>query len=308
MKIGAASWCFTYPHYEPPYEEAVDIVGKLGVDGIEMIANTAEDLETYYTETRCRELKSRIDSYGLEVSEFVLYAEAVMALLSRDDAKRNEAIEIFKKGVEVAKRFGTGLINIVSNWPDEFKAPVSYMPYYIHPAMHMHGEYRPKMRMDIPNDFDAAAAWDRYLDSISKIVTHCEKNDISFVIEGHANVLIGTTDAILRAFDKIDSDSFGTNFDTAWQLIQREYLPWSILKLGKKVYHVHVRDGDGILTYNLPVGQGIIDWHAFVQALKRVGYKGFLSLEFAGLYGKEHYARESIEYLRNVLKDENALG
>ena len=44
MKIGAASWCFTHPHYQPPYEEAIKTVGSLGVDGIEMIAYNSDDL------------------------------------------------------------------------------------------------------------------------------------------------------------------------------------------------------------------------------------------------------------------------
>ncbi len=30
MKIGAASWCFTHPHYQPPYEEAIKTVGASG--------------------------------------------------------------------------------------------------------------------------------------------------------------------------------------------------------------------------------------------------------------------------------------
>ena len=34
MKVGAAVGCFTHPHYEPPYEEAVKTIGELGFDGI----------------------------------------------------------------------------------------------------------------------------------------------------------------------------------------------------------------------------------------------------------------------------------
>ena len=41
MKVGAAVGCFTHPHYEPPYEEAVKTIGELGFDGIELIAYTA---------------------------------------------------------------------------------------------------------------------------------------------------------------------------------------------------------------------------------------------------------------------------
>lgn len=60
MKIGAASWCFTHPHYQPPYEEAIKTVGSLGVDGIEMIAYNSDDLYGYYTDERCKELKNSL--------------------------------------------------------------------------------------------------------------------------------------------------------------------------------------------------------------------------------------------------------
>ena len=79
--------------------------------------------------------------------------------------------------------------------------------------------------MEIPEDFDATGNWNRYLDSLGKIVKMCEETNMRFALEGHANVIVGTTDAMLRAFDWIKSDAFGTNFDTAWQLVQREYLP-----------------------------------------------------------------------------------
>ena len=87
---------------------------------------------------------------------------------------------------------------------------------------------------------------------------------------------------MLRAFDWIKSDAFGTNFDTAWQLMQREYLPWSVYKLGEKIFHVHIRDADGLAVYQLPVGQGIIDWNELVRSLKKGWIRRLPVLELAG--------------------------
>lgn len=304
MKIGSAVWNFTHPHYNPPYEEAIKTVGSLGVDGIEMIAYTDEDLHNYYNDQHCKELKGMINEYGMEVSEFVLYAYAAVGLLAPEEKEREKALDYFRRGIEVAKILGSDTVNIVSNWPDEFKCPVDYLPYYIHPIMcglHVNNN---KQHIDIPDNFDATATWNRYLDSLAKIVKMCEENNVRFALEGHANVIVGTTDAMLRAFDWIKSDAFGTNFDTAWQLIQREYLPWSILKLGKKIFHVHMRDGDGLALYQKAVGQGIIDWPEVVRALKKVGFDGYLSLELGGFETDElrvRNAKESIDYIKNIL-------
>ena len=55
-----------------------------------------------------------------------------------------------------------------------------------------------------------------------------------FALEGHANVIVGTTDAMLRAFDWIKSDAFGTNFDTAWQLMQGNTCPGPFISWEKR--------------------------------------------------------------------------
>jgi len=306
MKIGVAVWCFTHPHYQPPYEDAIKTIGELGVDGIEMIAYTAEDLYGYYTDERCIKLRSMIESYGMVVSEFVLYAHAVVGLLDENKTERQKSLDLFRRGLDVAKLLGTDTINIVSNWPEEIVAPIPYMPSYIHPCVNGYKQFEPKQIMKIPSNFDARGNWNRYLDSLKHIVRMCEEYKIRFALEGHANVLVGTTDALLRAFDWIPSEYFGTNFDTAWQLMQREYLPWSVYKLQEKIFHVHIRDADGMFCYTLPLGQGIIDWNGFIKALKKVGFDGFLSLELAGLERQHKYTRESIDYIRKIIKEENS--
>jgi sugar phosphate isomerase/epimerase len=85
--------------------------------------------------------------------------------------------------------------------------------------------------------------------------------------------------------------------------MQREYLPLSIAKLGKRIKHVHVRDADGNTNYNLPPGQGITDWHGVLNALQLVGYDGFLSLEMGQYKEPARYSREAKEYLQRVIRE-----
>ena len=56
MKIGCAVGCFTYPHYDPPYENAIRKIGELGFDGLELIVAEKEDLRQYYTPSRDRNI------------------------------------------------------------------------------------------------------------------------------------------------------------------------------------------------------------------------------------------------------------
>lgn len=306
MKLGCAVGCFSYPHYNAPYEEPIKTIGELGFEGLELIAAEIQDLDDYYTDSKIKSLKSMYTGYGMELSEFVLYAHLVTGLMERQPAKKQQACDIFKKGVETAVRLGTDKINIVSNWPNKMKAPIAYLPCYFHPGLSQ--PFDPKLTMAMPTGYDARGAFENYVDSLRMLTQICEDAGIYFLLEGHANVEIGTTDGFLRAADRIDSDHFATNFDTAWQLVQREYLPWSIYKLGDKIRHVHLRDGDGMSCYSLPPGMGIIDWNGVVRTLKEVGYDGFLSFELSGYREPIRYVRWAKAYMEEILKEENAWG
>ena len=306
MMLGAAVGCFTYPHYEPPYEEALRKIGRLGFDSAELIAFTAEDLIGYYTPSRIRELSSILQGEGLELSEFILYSHAVAGLSDRNPVERQLAMDFFKRGIDVAGALGTDIVNTVSNWPVELKAPIPYAPLNIHPYMPGFDRLNPKHHFDIPAYFDAADQWERYMESIRRAVSLCAAQGMRFALEGHANVICGTTDAMLRAFDRIPDPCFGTNFDVAWQYMQREYPPMSVYKLRERIFHVHLRDTDGMLCYSYPIGQGVIDWNHFVRALKEVGFNGTLSMELAGLDRPEKHLADSLAYMRRVLNEEQA--
>ncbi len=77
-----------------------------------------------------------------------------------------------------------------------------------------------------------------------------------------------------------------------------------LLKYHTRVFDIHIKDVTGVtkLGYSVEVGRGIIDFPAFVKALRKVGYTGVCSLEhernmdnpFLGI-------AESIGYFRGVI-------
>jgi len=304
MKLGCAVGCFTYPHYSAPYEEPISRIAAMGFDGLEMIAAVPSDLTDYYTPERLRELDAMIHDNGMEVSEFILYAPLVLGLAERDEASKEVALNSFRRGIEVAKALQTNKINIVSNWPNTIKAPIGYPPCYFHPNVNGVELYETKLRLVLPENYDASGEWENYMDSLQRVTALCADAGMTFCLEGHANVICGSTDGFLRAADRILYSNFGTNFDTAWQMVQREFLPWSVYKLRERIQHVHLRDTDGMLCYTLPPGQGIIDWHGFVRALKETGYNGYLSFELGGMLEPERVVGEARDYMLRVMMDE----
>ena len=133
MKLGCASWCFTAPHYQAPYEPAIRTVGELGFQAIEMIAHNEKDVKVYYTAEKIKELRKLINSYQMEISEFAFYTQITQGLASLDDIVREEAFLKFEEMVKIGYELGTDMINMVSNWVYGHECPVDYVPNYWSP-------------------------------------------------------------------------------------------------------------------------------------------------------------------------------
>ena len=184
MKIGCAAWCFTHPHYAPPYEDAIKTIGRLGLQGLELIAFTIDDLQTYYTKARVKELRKLYSGYGLMLSEFVLYSYLVEGLLGKDPIVKTKAMDVFKKGLEISQDLGATIINMVSNWPPELKAPIAYPPTYIHPNVNGVQLFDPKLRMDLPANFNAPEVWNTYVDSLARMVELASRRERASRLRG----------------------------------------------------------------------------------------------------------------------------
>lgn len=302
MKIGCAVWNVSPNKYYPPFEEGIEIIGELGFDGCELIISAREQIENYYTDDRIDKIKSLYSKYNMSISEFVIYAHMIEGLVSLDKKEKQIALRDFEEGVKIAKKLESKIVCTVSHWIPGLKAPACYPPLYIHPNIKGVNYFYPKLKFDFPHDMDWNVIWDNYVDSIRQCTKIAESYGIKFAIEGHPHVIVGTTDAFLRLFDQIDSEYLGVNYDTGHQYTQREYPPISFKKLGSKIFHIHARDTDGLISNNLPIGQGILDWEEIISVLKNIGYDGFLSLELGQYREAKKYNKESLDYLRNLLK------
>ena len=77
----------------------------------------------------------------------------------------------------------------------------------------------------------------------------------------------------------------------------------ALAKLKGQFANVHVSDNNPSSSDHLPVGDGSIDWVEFISELHRMGFDGYLGLDF-GLTDKtaDNY-RKSAERLRAIASD-----
>jgi len=123
IKVGCLSWCFHSlgPAADP--EPAIDIIGEMGFDGIELIVTARKDLQTFWTDARIDRLKQKLDGHKLRVSQFAMFQPVVEGLSSTQRDVRDQALDYFEGGCRIARKFESPLINIVAPWALELKGP-----------------------------------------------------------------------------------------------------------------------------------------------------------------------------------------
>src|SRR5262245_30418270 len=113
IKVGCLSWCFHdfSPSVDP--EPAIDIIGGMGFDGIEMIVTASRDLKDFWTDDRVDRYKEKLEKNKLQVSQFVLFQPVVEGLSSTKTDEREQALDHFEAGCRIGQRINARLINIV---------------------------------------------------------------------------------------------------------------------------------------------------------------------------------------------------
>jgi sugar phosphate isomerase/epimerase len=275
-RIGCLSWCFhsLSPGADP--EPALDIIGELGFEGVELIANAPHDLTEFWTDARIDRLNEKLHKNNLLVSQFVLFQPVVENLSSTDRPARQQALDHFEAGCRIGKKLGAPIINIVAPWARELKGPGGYLPRYYEIAQPGQGQ---KYHIDIAKGFDWDRVWDAYVETTKACLSRAKAHGMKFSIEQHTHCLVPDAASFLRLWDRIRDDDLGYNLDAGWTLLQREYPPLAIHKVGRHLMNVHMRDIDGLMRQFPAFGHGVMDIEAIVTALKQVGFNGFASIE-----------------------------
>jgi len=250
-------------------ERILESLSNLGYDGVEW------KLSHFNPRTKTKkELENLVGltkNYNLEISEIVVQQDVV----SLDENLRKDRIELVKECIEAANETGVHILNLFSGpAPWDPKAP------------------------RIPEDISEGKAWEQILEAYTEFVEWAEKYKVYLAVEavwGHVCHDYYTTRELIDAFD---SQYLGINMDPSPCCLYGNDISWVIKKWGKKIKHVHLKDVAGKPGFHgkdfiFPLlGEGIVDWKAFFEALDEIEYKGFFSVEF-----------ESFNYYRNVLKN-----
>ncbi len=302
MKLGFLTACFP----QVPLERIVPWAAEQGFDTLEVAAWPYDSSRDYqashvraesFTRDDAERVKDLFGQHGLGISAMAYYDNN----LHPDLEQREAHVGHVRKVIDAAEMLGVGLVGtFVGGHPGS-------------PDELMH-EIGATMRPLV------AYAEDK---GVKLMIENCPMdNCVQFGQPGNYAYSPELWDAL---FTEVPSENFGLNIDPShlfWLGIDHER---AVREYGSRIFHAHAKDTEllpdgqyryghiwkqldadpwksGWWRYRMP-GSGQIDWNAFIQTLKGVGYDNVLSIEHEDpeYEGSEERVREGLKLGREHL-------
>jgi len=246
------------------FGDGIAKAAELGYDGVELAVRDGRDF-------RARDMQALLSAHRLEASAIStgqLFADKKLWLSARDATVRAAAVREFLSIIELAAGLGC-LVNIgrARGFVEE-------------------GDTREETTARFTQSLStvAEAAQKQGVTLVLEPVNRYETNYINSVDEGAE--LISHLEAAGTHGLKLMPDVFHMN-------IEDISIEGSLRRHGSRVGYVHVADSN-----RLAPGQGHLSFPAVFDALKEIGYDGWVTAETLPLPTPEEAARQTIAYLR----------
>jgi sugar phosphate isomerase/epimerase len=228
--------------------------------------------------------KKLIGKAGLEVSDigspifkWNLPRMPAKAGEKRDEFKasfvESDAERLLQQSFDLARDFGTRQVRIFSYW-----------------------------RVDDPEK-----AYPLVRDRLTQAAQLAAKNEIVLVLENEHTCNVGTGRELGRLLKDVNSPALRGNWDPGnAAMLDEEPYPNGYEPVKGLFSHMHIKDvrrnaATGKKEW-APVGGGFIDWKGQIQALRRDGYDGTMSLETHYLRADRNKVESTRESLQGLLK------
>ena len=263
---------YSYWHFREPkvtVQQVIDHASNLSVEGVDVLHVQMDNETPEYI----RSLKTRAEDKNIELICLSIHQDFV----DPDKEKRSKNIDHTKKCIDIAHDLGISYIRLNSgrwNTIDSFDDLMANKG--IEPVLPGYTE-------------DDGFKW--CIDSINECLPHAGQAGIVLALENHWG-LTRTPEGLLRIVNSIDSPWLGVLMDTGNFLENpydklEEIAPQTVFVQAKTYY-------GGGEWYTLD-----LDYPRIAEILKKVNYKGYISLEFEGKEDATTGVPKSIDLLKS---------
>ncbi len=159
-----------------------------------------------------------------------------------------------------------------------------------------------QFKVKIDPQFSWERQWAVLVDSFRTLAQKASDAGLKFCLEPRVGEMVSNTDAALRLFDHVGHDNLGFVLDTGHLHAQKELLPLSVEKLGKRIFYVHLSDNDGKTNEHLGLGRGTVDFEGVLAALKKHGFSGMVGLDIGRIPNLDDEMHHSLDVLLALLE------
>lgn len=266
MKKGISIWSFP----AAPLSASFALAKDAGFEGVEVALDETGEISLSSTERDLLRVGQAAKDAGISLYSVACGLYWKYWLTADDAAERQKAKDIVKKELEVAAILGCDTILVVPGAVNaDFEDPTKVVDY--------------------------KTAYMRSFEALSELKHDAERLGVAIGIENVWNKFL-TSPLEMRSFiDAIDSDFVGSYFDVGNVLFNGYPEHW-IRILAEKIKKVHFKDyrkAAGGLHGFVDLLAGDVDYPAVIQALREIGYDGWVSAEMIPNY---KYYTEAIIY------------
>jgi sugar phosphate isomerase/epimerase len=246
------------------FEEKIHKAAEMGYDGVELALRDveAEDLPA---------IQGVLREYGIAIPALVtgaIYGLDRLCLMSPDVEIEQRAMARLKSFLELAGEYGAVVdIGLLRGHLSEMADPVSAQEQLL-------------------ETFRQAAEY----------AVHCGARITLEPLNRFESDFINSAQDGLEWVAQVDHPGFGLMLDTFHMNIEDAVIADSVRQAASCLWHMHAGDSN-----RLAAGKGHFDFAGTMQALKEVGYDGYMSAEHLPLPDPDTAARETVEYLRQFI-------
>jgi len=192
------------------------------------------------------------------------------SLSSANDDYRGWRIDNTARAIEIAATIGAGCVSVTSGKPTPGCAPATSLALFV--------------------------------DSLKEICAIAARHDVQIGVEYEPGLLIERAEELAVVIERVGSAQLGANWDIGHSFLDGESPEDAVRLLGDRIWNVHVEDIAARKHFHLVPGDGDLPFQRYIEALSRVGYERFLTVElYTYPEQPEAVGKRSLDYLGALL-------
>lgn len=144
-----------------------------------------------------------------------------------------------------------------------------------------------------------------FVEEIKPVAEQAEREGVLLLVEPEPELLIESADQFLEFIEHIDSPAVGLNFDIGHFYCVGDDPATTVHRLAKHIRHFHLEDIAATrVHHHLVPGEGAIDFPAVFQAIRAIGYDGWVTIElYPYVDDPDAAARTALQRVRPWLEE-----